>query len=279
MSHHDLDGKASTGKQKESMEYSDVHFELAKTSRAACAECRVTIDKGELKISKEVNSQNGKIVKSFHPKCALHLKLTDDNRSKCQSCKEKLVKGDVQVKVGQTCKTGFGSKHHYTCLFSKGANEGHAEELQGMLSEMQKNLAPAEVIKPVTTPVKKVMKPAEVLKPKAVRKSVTVNDDDDEEEDEGDEGDEGDDDDYDDDIIPARKSVKREHVKSTATRKCATPVNYNENDDEEEDDDDYHEDSRSDDSVKVESYKNEINDGHEVKKGTPEKTRKRVKSA
>ena len=73
----DDDGKKVANKNcKEAIAYADVHFEVAKTSRAKCVECCVGIEKGETKISKEVNSQNGKVIKSYHPDCALHVQVS-----------------------------------------------------------------------------------------------------------------------------------------------------------------------------------------------------------
>ena len=206
------DEKSPAGKKKESIVYSDVHFEVAKTSRAKCVECSVTIEKGEIKVSKEVNSQNGKVIKSFHPNCALHVAKCEDNRSKCQTCKEKLALGQLRVKVGTSCKTGPGTKHHYTCVYDKGSNAGYEKNVQEILSIMKKNLETGETVVAKTefastktetaTPNKKTAA-KEKAKPKPRAKKVESDDeeddddeDDDEEEDEEDEKDDEDDEDF-----------------------------------------------------------------------------------
>ena len=187
------DEKGSGGKKKECIVYADVHFEHAKTSRAKCVECCVTIEKGELKISKEVNSQNGKVVKSYHPNCALHVALSEDNRSKCQTCKEKLVMGQMKVKVGSSCKTGPGSKHHYSCIFEKGANAGFEMSMQEILLIMKKNMSgdSEKIALPTAKKIeidvgRKTDSPKAKAKPRAKKAVVEVEEESDEDDDEGD---------------------------------------------------------------------------------------------
>lgn len=218
--------KGSAEKKKECVTYADVHFEPAKTSRAKCVECCVTIEKGELKVSKEVNSQNGKVIKSYHPNCALHVSSCEDNRSKCQTCKEKLIIGQMKVKVGSSCKTGPGSKHHYSCIFDKGANEGFEKSMQEILTIMKANMSgESEKIalptsKKVETPVeKKIKTPESKTKAKAkkapIKEEEEESDEDDEEGDSDDQGDSNDEDsnsdgeDDDDEDFQEEKNTKK----------------------------------------------------------------------
>ena len=191
--------RGSAEKKKECVTYADVHFEPAKTSRAKCVECCVTIEKGELKVSKEVNSQNGKVIKSYHPNCALHVSSCEDNRSKCQTCKEKLIIGQMKVKVGSSCKTGPGSKHHYSCIFDKGANEGFEKSMQEILTIMKANMSGEEKIalptaKKVGTQVEKKIETPKTKAKARAKKAVFVEEEEesDEDDDEGDSDDQGD---------------------------------------------------------------------------------------
>lgn len=203
--------KACEGK-KDSVVYSEVHFEIAKTSRAKCTECCVSIEKGEVKISKEVNSQNGKVIKSFHPNCALHVQTCEDNRSKCQTCKEKLSIGQIRVKVGSSCKTGPGTKHHYTCIAERGANEGFQEKLLEILNRLKsgagknesctsdtKNKKEDSDTKPIKAKI-----PPRVSRPK---KKAEEEEEDDDDEDEDDDGSNEDGDDAEEE--PVRRSRKK----------------------------------------------------------------------
>lgn len=218
------DNENEPNKKKDSIIYSDVHFEPAKSARAKCAECCITIDKGEMKVSKEVNSQNGKVVKSFHPKCALHVETCDNNRSKCQSCKEKISIGQTRVKVGTSCMKGPGTKHHYDCIFEKGANGGY-EKLMRALLDAKKNGDSDETTKAI---LEKVETKTEITKspskkpatPKSKKRAAPVveeedeDDDDDEDEDDDDEDESDDEDedsehDEDDNVEKPRKKAKQ----------------------------------------------------------------------
>lgn len=236
--------------KKETIAYADVHFEVAKTSRAKCVECCVGIEKGETKISKEVNSQNGKVIKSYHPNCALHVQVSEDNRSKCQTCKEKLSMGQMKVKVGSSCKTGPGSKHHYVCIFKTGANEGFEKIMQDILegkkngtSESTEDLK-TKMQKP-ETPSPTTVKPSPKSKPKGKKAPVKIEEEDADDDDDDDEAEEESEDDDDDDEDDGGKKSKKKSInyneddgpsrKSSRTR---AKVSYNddlagEDDDEE----------------------------------------------
>jgi hypothetical protein len=221
MSDDDAKQLANKNCKKETIAYADVHFEVAKTSRAKCVECCVTIEKGETKISKEVNSQNGKVIKSYHPNCALHVQVSEDNRSKCQTCKEKLSMGQMKVKVGSSCKTGPGSKHHYDCLFKTGSNEGFLKKMQDIL-EGKKNGDSASTDELKTKEqkiedenpmkVKPNTKPKEKAKRAVVKKKEEEHDDDDDDDDEEEE-ESGDDDDDDDEEDDENKKSKKKSIK------------------------------------------------------------------
>lgn len=116
-------GKPKKVAKEEAPPLLDVHFDVAKTSRAKCGGCGETLDAGVPRIAKEINSQHGKIVKSYHPACAISLTFNLDNRSKCATCGEKLTQGDYRIKVGCSSKNGPGTKHHYDCLFNSVAGK------------------------------------------------------------------------------------------------------------------------------------------------------------
>jgi hypothetical protein len=216
------DGKSLANKicKKEAIAYADVHFEVAKTSRAKCVECCVSIEKGETKISKEVNSQNGKVIKSYHPNCALHVQVSEDNRSKCQTCKEKLSMGQMKVKVGSSCKTGPGSKHHYECLFETGSNEGFLKKMQDILEGKKNDISVSsdgiktkeqkfESESPMKA--KPTSKPKGKAKKAVVKKKEEEHDDDDDDDDEEEE--ESGDDDYDNEEDDENKKSKKKTIK------------------------------------------------------------------
>lgn len=115
--------KAPKKEKEEAPPLLDVHFDVAKTSRAKCGGCGETLDAGVARIAKEINSQHGKIIKSYHPACAITITFNEDNRSKCATCGEKLTQGDYRVKVGCSSKTGPGTKHHFECLFDSTAGK------------------------------------------------------------------------------------------------------------------------------------------------------------
>ena len=247
----DDDGKKIANKNcKETIAYADVHFEVAKTSRAKCVECCVGIEKGETKISKEVNSQNGKVIKSYHPDCALHVQVSEDNRSKCQTCKEKLSIGQVKVKVGSSCKTGPGSKHHYDCLFKTGSNDGFLKIMQDIL-EGKKNGVPVSIDglktkeqkvenkspnKVNTTPSpKQKAKKADVKKKEEEHDDDEDDDDDDEEESEDDDDDDEEDDE--DDRKSKKKSMKYDEYDGPSRKSSRTRAKVSYKDEAGEDDD------------------------------------------
>lgn len=124
----------------------DVHFDVAKTSRAKCGGCGETLDAGVARIAKEINSQHGKIVKSYHPACAITITFNEDNRSKCATCGEKLTQGDYRVKVGCSSKTGPGTKHHFGCLFegTVGKATNDPDKLKKILSDKKALISEAD---------------------------------------------------------------------------------------------------------------------------------------
>jgi len=134
-----------------------VFFDRAKTSRAKCGGCGETLNLGDERIAKEINSQHGKIIKSYHPLCGIALSFNEDNRSKCVTCGEKLTMGDVRVKIGCTSKSGPGTKHHYDCLFTKSEATNDHAKLQQILED--KKTALKEEDRPPAGPkVKKAKK-------------------------------------------------------------------------------------------------------------------------
>lgn len=153
---------------REPVSYSDIHFEHAKTGRAKCQECRWEIREGEVKVVKEFDSKNDKILKSYHTMCAVHVDRCDDNRSNCHTCKEKINKGDMKAIAGSS-KGGAGSstKHHYSCLFEKGANAGCEGMLRSMLVALERRV-PAYVPEPPKVKEVKV-KEVKEKKPRAPR--------------------------------------------------------------------------------------------------------------
>ena len=232
--------KAFEGK-KDAVVYSEVHFEVAKTSRAKCTECCVSIEKGEMKISKEVNSQNGKVIKSFHPNCALHVQTCEDNRSKCQTCKEKLSIGQMRVKVGSSCKTGPGTKHHYTCIADKGANEGFQEKLLEILNRLKSGATGDKISTPETKNKKetgdvkpvKAKTPPRVSKPKRKVEEEEEEDEDDVDEDDDVGSDEDGDDQEEETVGKGRKKVVDYSEEDGPVRKSSRPkakVSYNDDD-------------------------------------------------
>ena len=130
--------KGKGGKEKEEKEPSllaDVHFDKAKTGRAKCGGCSATLAQGDERLAKEINSQHGKIVKSYHPLCGISFSFNEDNRSKCATCGEKLTVGDIRVKVGCSSKSGPGTKHHYDCLYNTPAATNDQAKLQQILGD------------------------------------------------------------------------------------------------------------------------------------------------
>lgn len=148
-------GKKQKG-EKQVVDYQDVHFDVAKTSRGKCSGCGVGLAEGEDRIAKEVNSQHGKIVKSYHPSCGITILYNEDNRSKCATCGEKLVLGDYRVKVGCSTKSGPGTKHHFSCLMEKGSND--QERLAALLLAKKEEIKEEDRPVPVDGPKKKKKK-------------------------------------------------------------------------------------------------------------------------
>jgi len=126
---------AAKPEKEEAPALADVHFDKAKTGRAKCGGCQATLALGDERIAKEINSQHGRIVKSFHPQCGITFSYNEDNRSKCATCGEKLTLGDIRVKVGCSSKSGPGTKHHYDCLFSTAKATNNQGKLQQILAD------------------------------------------------------------------------------------------------------------------------------------------------
>lgn len=248
----DIENDPNSSKpKKESIVYSDVHFEPAKSARAKCAECCITIEKGELKISKEVNSQNGKVIKSFHPKCALHVETCDNNRSKCQSCKEKISIGQTRVKVGSSCIKGPGTKHHYDCIFDKGANDGFEKHMRAILDSKKNGdsnettEALFEKVEPKVVTNKSPTKKQTTPKSKKRAAPVVEEEDEDDDDDEDDEDESGDDDeeseadDDDNDEKPRKKAkpgkaLRPEDSPVRKSSRARATVSYKDNSEEYE---------------------------------------------